>query len=85
MSRTCPVTGSRVLYLDCLDCDKRCKKEETKMSKKITNIEWDTDGETVDDLPTETDIPADTDDEHIADYLSDRYGWCVKSFVIEEA
>lgn len=83
MSRICPVTGSRVLYLDCLDCDEECKKEETKM-KKITNIKWDTDGETV-DLPAETDIPADTDDEDIADYLSDRYGWCVKSFVIEEA
>ena len=56
---------------------------------KITNIEWDYDGENPQDLslPTETTITIDVSDEGkdldacemvdvIADKLSDKYGFC---------
>lgn len=59
------------------------------MNVKATNIVWDTDGEDV-DLPTE--VLIDTDAEgidnpelEIADWLSDKYGWCVTSFSVESA
>ena len=46
--------------------------------KCAVGIEWDTDGEEV-DLPSEVEIPKDVSEEDMADYLSDKYGWCVKS------
>jgi hypothetical protein len=54
------------------------------MAIKITDIDWDTDGEEV-DLPTELviDPVAEKIEDpamEIADWLSDRYCWCVKSF-----
>jgi hypothetical protein len=51
-------------------------------SFKVTDIEWDTDGEDV-DLPTETILHSDTDsidDDEVVDILSGTYGWCVLSF-----
>lgn len=54
---------------------------------KCTNIKWDTDGQKV-ALPTnvlvETD-PQDVadDDGHLADVLSDEFGWCVSSLDAE--
>lgn len=50
---------------------------------KIINISWETDGESI-DLPSEVVIPEDVETERIADYLSDKYGWLVKSFEIAE-
>lgn len=50
---------------------------------KVTDIIWDTDGEDIDNLPEEVNIPDDIDEDDIADYLSDEYGWCVESFNIE--
>lgn len=56
---------------------------------KITNIMWDTDGISIDDLPEQLLIPDEVfaedirDEDGIADWLSDCYGWCVESFVIE--
>lgn len=53
---------------------------------KITNIDWDTDDEIIDDLPTE-DIPDKNifnyiiDD--ISDYLSDKYKFCIRNYNIE--
>jgi hypothetical protein len=53
-----------------------------------TNIQWDTDGEPH-DLPECVSIPDyvmeeyGEDDGSIADYLSDNYGFCVFSFVLE--
>lgn len=49
---------------------------------KITEIVWDLDGEEV-ELPTEVSIPSMEEDE-IADYLSDCYGFCIFSFNISE-
>lgn len=60
------------------------------MKLKVTDIEWETDGEK-DDLPSEVTIDAeaeniDLDDVSagVADWLSDRYGWLVKGFSVEE-
>ena len=46
----------------------------------ITNIEWDTDEEKIETLPTETIIEAEDEDE-IADKLSDEYGFCIFNFI----
>ena len=64
---------------------------------KITNIEWDYDGENPQDLslPTETtltidvsdeekDLPADEMDDIITDALSDKYGFCFFSMSYTE-
>lgn len=48
---------------------------------KVTNIKWETDGEEV-DLPTEVEVADGMDDDAIADYLSDTYGWLVDSFAL---
>ena len=46
------------------------------------NIDWDYDDDDDQDLPTEVEIPDDVEDDEIADYLSDEYGFCVRSFCI---
>lgn len=48
---------------------------------KATDIKWVTDGEDV-QLPSEVEIPSqlEGDDDAIADYLSDTYGWLVEGF-----
>jgi len=50
----------------------------------VSDIVWDTDGEDAEDLelPTQVEVPLCVDEDDIADYLSDRYGYCVKSFVL---
>ena len=48
---------------------------------KVSNIKWETDGEVV-DLPTEVEIDDNIDEDAIADYLSDTYGWLVDSFAL---
>lgn len=47
---------------------------------KITDILWDTDGDITIILPTTVDVPDDLDIDQVSDYLSDEYGWLVKSF-----
>lgn len=54
------------------------------VARKAVNIAWDTDDEDV-DLPTEIDIPAEVDDEDVADYLSDQTGFCHFGFQIAHA
>lgn len=45
---------------------------------KATKIEWDVESlDELEYLPSEVVLPAD-----IADWLSDQYGYCVKSFCI---
>lgn len=51
---------------------------------KAVNIEWDTEGTKIDDLPEEVDIPDDINENDVADYLSDSYGWCVLDLNIVE-
>ena len=53
---------------------------------KAINIVWDLEDDVLDyniddcDIPTEVEIPNDVEDDEIADYLSDEYGFCVESF-----
>jgi hypothetical protein len=47
----------------------------------ITGIDWETDGEDI-DLPTTMKVPADLEEDEIADYLSDQKGWLVNGFVM---
>ena len=55
----------------------------------VSCIEWDTDGEDeeyeadIEMLPDAIYIGNDIDEEAVADYLSDKYGWCVKSLLAE--
>lgn len=65
---------------------------EVKRTKRFaSNISWDTDTESetifdvlyVNDLPSLVEIPECVDDESIADYLSDEFGFTVMSFVIK--
>ena len=53
---------------------------------KIKNIEWDTDGseEVLASLPKSVNVPSIISDENIANYLSDKYGYCVFSFQEQE-
>lgn len=48
------------------------------------NIKWDTDGEDIEYLPERVSIPFFMDNDEIADYLSDKYGFCVFGFDIEQ-
>jgi hypothetical protein len=50
---------------------------------KATNIKWDTDGYVIEWLPLNVEIPPHIEEDEIADYLSDEYGFCVESFEIE--
>ena len=52
-----------------------------KKKVKIVSVIWDTDGKDV-SLPSEVEVPAELKKEEIADYLSDKYGWLVKSFSV---
>jgi hypothetical protein len=45
----------------------------------VSDIKWVTDGEVV-ELPTEVEVLDNLDDDQIADYLSDTYGWLVEGF-----
>jgi hypothetical protein len=55
------------------------------MKIKVTNIIYDTDGESV-DLPSEMIVNVDgiiDIDQEIADAISDKTGWCVGSYNYE--
>ena len=63
-----------------------CKK--CQISRKAVNIVWDYDEEDAGSfpgLPGEVYIPDDIDDDEAADWLSDKYGWCVYSFEIKKS
>lgn len=58
---------------------------------KAINILWDVDGDDVSTreeilaiLPTEMEIPEEIDEEDVADYLSDKVGYCHFGFAIEK-
>lgn len=53
---------------------------------KIWDIDWDTDGEDIPELPKEItlQLPEDkVDEDEISDYLSDTYGFCHNGFEFE--
>jgi hypothetical protein len=43
-------------------------------------VNWDTDGEKIENLPDTVQVPIGIDTEDVADWLSDKYGWCVLSW-----
>lgn len=45
----------------------------------VSRIDWETDGYDV-DLPKEVEVPSEIDEDGIADYLSDTYGYLVNGF-----
>lgn len=53
------------------------------MKRIAFNIDWDTENDDL-DLPNEVEIPNEIDEEMIADYLSDTYGFCINSFNIKD-
>jgi hypothetical protein len=62
------------------------KTNEASTFWRVTEIDWDTDGEFFDHLPTERTIMLyeGQDEDDIADILSDHYGWCINSFNSEQ-
>ena len=63
----------------------------------VTNIDWDTDGKEVEDLPEDYyvllsellyndeelgDVNVEELKDRVADYLSDKFGWCINGLVI---
>ena len=49
--------------------------------RKATNIIWDTDtAEEREMLPKEVDIPDGIEGDDIADWISDKYGWCISGY-----
>lgn len=56
------------------------------MKIKVTNIVYDTDGESIPDLPTEMILNVDGNidiESEIADAISDNTGWCVEGYNYE--
>jgi len=49
-----------------------------KKEPRLVRVYWDTDGEVIEDLPTEVRVPSEVDEDGVADWLSDEYGWCVE-------
>lgn len=50
---------------------------------KARNIKWETDGYFIEWLSPNVVIPPHIEEDEIADYLSDEYGFLVESFEIE--
>lgn len=60
----------------------------------ISNIEWDTDGENIKNLPNEMGLtltPEDYEDkemeeieENMIEFLSEEYGWCICDYSVKE-
>lgn len=73
-------------YLNCIE-DVR-EDEECPYDKDIDEetikvyVNWETDGHSLEELglPSEVDVPKDIEEEDIADWLSDEYGFLVNSF-----
>ena len=47
----------------------------------VSDIIWETDGQEI-DLPNEVEVKDGLDDDAIADYLSDTYGYLVIAFAV---
>lgn len=55
-------------------------KDIVKTKTFKVSVNWDTDEENI-DLPKVVEIPNYVENDDVADYLSDKYGWCVNSYV----
>ena len=61
------------------------KKELGEFKMKVTNIDWDTDGdkELKSVLPQEMDVPDNMSLDEISDYISDKVGFCHNGFILQ--
>jgi hypothetical protein len=65
-----------------------CSADEKEQEMPIYDINWDTDGDIIpedgegNELPRTVMVPSDLEEDEIADYLSDKYGWLVIGFVM---
>ena len=61
------------------------KKELGEFKMKVTNIDWDTDGdkELKSALPQEMDVPDNMSLDEISDYISDKVGFCHNGFILQ--
>lgn len=61
------------------------KKELGEFKMKVTNIDWDTDGdkELKSVLPQEMDVPGNMSLDEISDYISDKVGFCHNGFILQ--
>ena len=57
----------------------------------LINVKWETDGEIVDDLPLQVDVPNELfgsdpaeENHQVCEYLSDNYGWLVYDWTTVE-
>lgn len=52
-----------------------------KVEIPMVNVDVEWDGDELDnELPNVVEVPADLDEEDVADWISDKYGWCVSSW-----
>lgn len=52
----------------------------SEKKSRMVKVDWDTDGEPNNDLPSIVKIPDSVSDEEISDWLSDQYGFCHKGY-----
>ena len=72
-----------ILLFLCIRMKQRKEKYIFKM--KVTNIDWDTDGdkELKASLPQEMDVPDNMSLDEISDYISDKVGFCHNGFILQ--
>lgn len=83
----CDKLGLRCTCLGRFGPETRIEYDEFLMSDipvGVENIQWDTDGESVDDLPSATTVLLPDPSKDIADALSDEYGYCVLSYTVAD-
>lgn len=85
--RTCCDLGLKVTPINVIASGKQCLDANEQLMEdlhvEISNIDWDTDEEEVDDLPSEVTLDLRDPSVDIADALSDEYGFCVRSYFVE--
>ena len=65
---------------------KRNNKNNKKMDTKKVKVYWDVDPDlNVEELglPDIVEVPETMDDDDIADYLSNEYGYCIESYIVD--
>jgi len=52
--------------------------------ERLIAIDWETDGADSNELklPKTLGVPVDIEDEDVADWLSDEYGWLVQGWIV---
>lgn len=58
--------------------------DESDHLYRLTEIEWDTDGETIPGLPDAIEAWAGSED-HAVDVASDEIGWCIERCFVERS